>query len=222
MFNRIRNMSLAAFGALTIAFTPIGAEAGDHRHGGKHQWKNSGHYYGGGRHWTRRGHFHGRKWRHNQKWRWRHHRHSRGHAAPTAYPINLDLSGDKTLFGGLIGAVVGATLGSTIGKGSGNTAAIVGGGVLGAQVGGTIGQGMDRTDQAATAQTLETSPTGNTVTWRNASTGSSYEVTPVRTYQPPGNRVCRDFTSWAVIDGYEEQLHGTACRLPDGSWKRVS
>jgi surface antigen len=183
---------LAAFGALAIVFAPIGAEAGDHRHGGKRHWKNSGHYYGGGRHYQ------GRKWRHNHKRHWRHHRRYRGQAASASYPVNFDLSGDKTLFGGLIGAV------------------------LGALVGGNIGRGMDRTDQAATAQVLETSPTGNTVTWRNASTGASYEVTPVRTYQESGNRVCRDFTSWAVIDGYEEQLHGTACRLPDGSWKRVS
>ena len=222
MFNRIRNTSLAAFGALAIAFPPISAEAGDQRHGGKHHWNNSGHYYGGKHHWKRRGHNHGRKLRHNHKRRWRHHRHERGHAAPATYPVNLDLSGDKALFGGLIGAVIGATLGSQIGKGSGNTAAIVGGGVLGALVGGNIGRGMDQTDQAATAQVLETSPTGNTVTWRNASSGSSYEVTPVRTYQAPDNRVCRDFTSWAVIDGYEEQLHGAACRLSDGRWKRVS
>jgi surface antigen len=139
-----------------------------------------------------------------------------------AVSASFDLSGDRAVFGGLLGAVVGATLGSQIGKGSGNTAAIVGGGVLGALIGGNIGRGMDQADQAATAQVLETSPTGNTVTWRNASTGSSYEVTPVRTYQAPDNRICRDFSSWAVIDGYEEKLHGTACRMPDGSWKRVS
>lgn len=216
----IRNMSLAALGGLAVALSPMTAEAGgarqgDHR-GGKHHWKHSGHSHGGWRHFKRH-----HKSRHHWKRR-QHHRRYRGHAAPSSFPVNLDLSGDKTLFGGLIGAVLGVTLGSQIGKGSGNTAAMVGGGVLGALVGGNIGRGMDQTDQAATAQALETSPTGNTVTWRNASTGTSYEVTPVRTYQAPNNRVCRDFSSWAVIDGYEEQLHGTACRLPDGSWKRGS
>lgn len=212
MFSRTRIMSLAALGALAIMFLPVGAEAGGNRHGGKQHWKQSGHYGGGrlyfGRPWHRRGY----------ERRWRRSRHYRGYSAP----VNFNLSGDRTLFGGLIGAVLGATLGSTIGKGSGNTAAIVGGGVLGALVGGNIGRGMDQTDQAATARVLETSPTGNTVTWRNPSTGSSYDVTPVRTYQTPDNRVCRDFSSWAVIDGYEEQLHGTACRMPDGRWKRES
>ena len=212
MFSRVRNTSLAAIaivGGLATALSPIAAEAGDNRHGANrhgntHHWNNSGHYRGGGSHHEKR------------RWIQRHNRHRQA-----ASPVNFDLSGDRTVFGGLIGAVLGATLGSQIGKGSGNTAAIVGGGVLGALIGGTIGRGMDQTDQMATARVLETSPTGNSVTWRNASTGSSYEVTPVRTYQAPDNRVCRDFSSWAVIDGYEEQLHGTACRMPDGSWKRA-
>jgi surface antigen len=212
MFSRVRNTSLAAIaivGGLAAALSPMAAEAGDHRHGAKHHWKNSGHYRGGGHHHEKR------RW---AKRRWMQRHNYRGHAAS---PVNFDLSGDRTVFGGLIGAVLGATLGSQIGKGSGNTAAIVGGGVLGALVGGNIGRGMDQADQSATARVLETSPTGNSVTWRNASTGSSYEVTPVRTYQAPDSRVCRDFSSWAVIDGYEEQLHGTACRMPDGSWKRA-
>ena len=222
MFSRIRIMSMVALGALTIALSPVSADAGERRHGGGNYWKHSSHAYGGKHHFDRRWHRRGHAPRRHGKHRWRHQRHYRDHSTSTSFPVNFDLSGDKTMFGGLIGAILGATLGSKIGKGSGNTAAIVGGGVLGALVGGNIGRGMDSTDQAATAHVLETSPTGNTVVWRNASTGSSYEVTPVRTYQAPDNRVCRDFSSWAVIDGYEEQLHGTACRLPDGSWKRVS
>jgi surface antigen len=222
MFSRIINLSLVALGALTIALSPISADAGERRHGGGSHWKHSSQAHGGKHNFDRRRHRRGHERRRHGKRRWRHHRHYRNDVTLSSFPTNFDLSGDKTIFGGLIGAVLGATLGSKIGKGSGNTAAIVGGGVLGALVGGNIGRGMDQTDQAATARVLETSPTGNTVTWRNVSTGSSYEITPVRTYQASGNRVCRDFSSWAVIDGYEEQLRGTACRMPDGSWKRVS
>jgi surface antigen len=245
MFNKLRKLSLVALGALAIGLFPLGASAdrGDHD-GGKRRWQESGdHKNRGNYRFGRRGDRQVYKWRgYRRAYGWRRHHHRRwrkqyrprwapgyghrrdryaGAASSTSFPVNLGGGGDRTFLGGLIGAVLGATVGSQIGKGSGNTAAIVGGGVLGALVGGNIGRGMDRVDRAATSRALETSPTGNTVAWRNPSTGTSYRVTPVRTYQTPDNRVCRDFSSWAVIDGYEEKIQGTACRMPDGSWKRA-
>ncbi len=208
MFSRFRYKFLAALGALIIVFSSVAAEAGGRRHGGNHHWGFRLHHHGHG-HW--RPHY----WRPHY-WRpshWRSHHHYRG----PRY-----VSGDRAVFGGLIGAVLGGFLGSHIGKGAGNFAAIVGGVTLGAVIGGNIGRGMDQTDHAATGRVLETSRTGNTVRWRNMSTGSVYEVTPVRTYHTSDQRVCREFSSWAKIDGNEERLYSTACRLPDGSWERVS
>jgi surface antigen len=129
---------------------------------------------------------------------------------------------DRTVAGGLIGAALGALTGSHIGKGSGRTAAIVGGAVIGAIVGGNIGQGMDRTDAVYASRALETAPSGNPVTWTNPDSGNRYTVTPTRTYRNAGGQYCREFTTWGWIGGYEQQLHGTACRMADGSWKNVS
>ena len=35
-------------------------------------------------------------------------------------------------------------------------------------------------------------------------------------------RICRDYRTAATIEGRQQQLYGTACREPDGSWQRVS
>ncbi len=129
---------------------------------------------------------------------------------------------DRTVAGGLIGAALGALTGSHIGKGSGRTAAIVGGAVIGALVGGNIGQGMDRTDAVYASRALETAPSGNAVTWTNPDSGNRYTVTPTRTYRDTDGRYCREFTTWGWIGGYEQQLYGTACRMADGSWKAIS
>jgi len=32
---------------------------------------------------------------------------------------------------------------------------------------------------------------------------------------------CRDFSTTNVIDGRPQEVHGTACRQPDGSWRIV-
>jgi surface antigen len=130
--------------------------------------------------------------------------------------------GDRTVIGGLIGAAVGALAGNTIGRGSGRVAAIIGGGIIGAIVGGNVGRSMDRMDAVEAQNALETAPTGQTVSWRNPDSGSEYTVTPTRTYREETGRYCREFTTWGWIDGYEEKLHGTACREPDGTWRRVN
>jgi surface antigen len=135
---------------------------------------------------------------------------------PAAYAY-----GDRTVAGGLIGAVIGGLTGSQIGKGSGRTAAILGGTVIGAIVGGNIGQAMDRTDYLHTQGALETARAGAPVTWVNPDTGNNYSVTPTRTYQTETGQYCREFTTWGWIGGHEERLYGTACRMPDGSWKKT-
>jgi surface antigen len=46
-------------------------------------------------------------------------------------------------------------------------------------------------------------------------------VTPTKTFQEPDGTPCREYVTDAVIGGQREQVTGTACRQPDGSWKIV-
>ena len=45
-------------------------------------------------------------------------------------------------------------------------------------------------------------------------------VQPVFTPEPLN--ICRDYRTTATIEGRQQQLYGTACRQPDGSWQRAS
>jgi surface antigen len=54
----------------------------------------------------------------------------------------------------------------------------------------------------------------------NPDTGGQFQMTPTQTYQA-AQGPCRDYTLHAVIDGRTEQIHGTACRQPDGSWQAI-
>lgn len=121
--------------------------------------------------------------------------------------------------GGLLGGIAGGIAGSQIGGGSGQVAAIIGGTILGAALGGYVGGYMDRMDQTQVNHTLETQPTGHTSEWKNPDSGYKYEVTPVNTYQKPSGQYCREFVTQVEVGGQTEQAYGTACRMPDGSWK---
>lgn len=129
-------------------------------------------------------------------------------------------SGGRELIGTLVGGAVGGVMGSTIGKGSGRTAAIVGGTVLGVLVGGSVGRSMDEVDRLYVDHALETVPNRDSLAWQNPDTRAAYEVTPLATYQD-GGRYCREYTATAWVAGKEQQIYGTACRQPDGSWEVV-
>ncbi|MGB0672125.1 MAG: RT0821/Lpp0805 family surface protein [Rhodospirillales bacterium] len=141
-------------------------------------------------------------------------------AAPvrTSAPASSGLDISNTTGGTIIGAILGAVAGTQIGKGSGRTAAILGGAVIGGILGNKVGQNMDRNDLTTFNNTLESAPTGRSVSWVNPDSGNRYDVTPTRTYRTRDGRDCRDYTTWAVIDGYEEEVTGTACRQSDGTW----
>ncbi len=98
-------------------------------------------------------------------------------------------------------------------------ASVIGGGLLG----GLVGDVLDERDKKMAAETahraLETAPTGTSVAWQNPDTGNSGTVTPTRTYQTANGTYCREYQQTVVIDGKPEQVKGTACRQPDGSWK---
>jgi surface antigen len=172
------------------------------------------------------------KARHQQRRHWRRHEARRSvyvyHHDHDSYRLSrphsqrrsTDLSISPTFGGAIVGALLGGLGGSQIGKGSGRTAAIVGGVAAGAVLGGYVGSSMEAADEARVQQTLETGRTGKTVIWQNPDTGNRYEVTPTRTYRTADRRDCREYTTWVFLDGYEEQVAGTACRMPDGTWQR--
>jgi len=116
-----------------------------------------------------------------------------------------------------VGGALGGLLGAQVGHGKGRLAATAVGAIAGLMIGGRIGRTMDAVDRQRTQRTLEDTPTGHTTSWRNPDSGTEYAVTPTRTYQSDGQD-CRDYTTRATIDGREEQVQGTACRQPDGSW----
>src|SRR5229473_2260368 len=86
-----------------------------------------------------------------------------------------------------------------------------------AQLNGTYGTDSGACD----GRTLEHTPTGQTVAWHNPQNGAQYRVTPTGNFQGNNGQPCRNFTTQAVIDGRNQDVEGTACRQPDGSWKTV-
>jgi len=123
--------------------------------------------------------------------------------------------------GMVIGGVLGGVLGSQVGHGHGRTAATIVGTIVGAAIGGAVGRSMDEQDRIKTAHTLETVRTGVPSQWRNPDTGNVYTVTPTRTIET-AQGPCREYTIDALIGGKKEQVVGTACRQPDGSWRVVN
>ncbi len=123
------------------------------------------------------------------------------------------------------GAVTGGALGAIIGNAVDCKGCALIGGLLGAAaggyVGGEIGKRMDEQDAARMNNTINTAPTGQTVSWSNPDTSIKYDVTPTRTYREPrANDYCREVTiGQADVGGNRQEVYGTACRQPDGSWK---
>lgn len=133
--------------------------------------------------------------------------------------------GSKQGTGTILGAGTGALLGAQVGGGRGRLIAVAIGTLAGALMGQEIGRSLDRADQAAMERTaheaLESNQSNKTSTWRNPDSGNAGTITPVKTYQTPEGRYCREYTQTVVIAGEEQQAYGTACRQPDGSWLTV-
>jgi surface antigen len=128
----------------------------------------------------------------------------------------------KQTSGAVLGGVAGGVAGSVIGKGKGQQVAIVAGTLLGAALGGAIGGSMDQTDTLQMQSALNANnPTGQAVTWNNSNTQTQYTVTPTSTFQNAQNQTCREYTTIGIINGKREEMHGTACQQPDGSWSIV-
>jgi hypothetical protein len=59
-------------------------------------------------------------------------------------------------------------------------------------------------------------PVGETIRWRDNDASGS--VTIVREGTSSEGRYCREYTQEVNIGGESQQVYGTACRNPDGSW----
>ncbi len=129
---------------------------------------------------------------------------------------------NKQDVGTLSGAAIGGLVGSQFGKGGGQILAIGAGAIAGALIGGSIGKSMDDTDKMKMNQALETNQTGQPAYWTNSKTGTNYTVTPTQNVTVDGNQYCREYRTNAVIAGKKQQMYGTACRQPDGTWKMVN
>jgi len=130
---------------------------------------------------------------------------------------------EKTLIGGLGAATAGGLIGAAL---HGGPAGIIGGALLGGLVGAAVGGRMDaagKKQQSQAAQkAFETTPSGQSVAWRNPDSGNNGTVTPIRTYQSPAGQYCREYQQTITVGGEKQQAYGTTCRQPDGSWKIVS
>ncbi len=127
--------------------------------------------------------------------------------------------GEHEQAGMVIGGVLGGLLGAQVDRDHGpRTAAIIAGTMLGAAIGGSVGEHMDEVDRLRAGQTLETVRTGVSSTWKNPDTDIDYRFTPTRTFETTEGP-CREYTMQAEIGGRTQEVFGTACRQPDGSWK---
>jgi hypothetical protein len=48
------------------------------------------------------------------------------------------------------------------------------------------------------------------------------QAIPLRSYQDTSGRYCREYQRLADIGGQQQEVYGTACMMPDGSWQIVS
>lgn len=120
----------------------------------------------------------------------------------------------KSGTGTAIGAGAGGALGYAVGGGTG----LLIGGAIGGIFGYTAGKAMEEEDRRRAAYALERN---QAMEWRNAQTGNEYRIEPLDTRYEHG-RECREFRILAEVDGYPDQVNGTACRQPDGSWQMLS
>lgn len=123
--------------------------------------------------------------------------------------------------GVISGGVAGGLLGSTIGGGTGKILAVAAGTIAGAMIGGSIGQDMDANDRYRMNAALDNNSVGQPAYWRNQRSGAAYKVVPVKNVSVSGNKYCREYRTMVDIAGKKQQMYGTACRQPDGSWKAV-
>jgi surface antigen len=138
--------------------------------------------------------------------------------------LSLGACANNEESGTAIGAITGGIIGNQFGKGSGKVAATLAGAVIGGIVGNAIGKDLDARDRElareAEYDAWERGAPGKKVSWRNPDNGRYGEVI-AEGYHTRGSSRCRHFVHSVWIDGRRQQMRGTACRNPDGTWTQV-
>jgi surface antigen len=138
--------------------------------------------------------------------------------------FGLSACATKEEGGTAIGAIAGGIIGNQFGRGSGKVAATMAGAVIGGIVGNSIGRDLDARDRELARQAeydaWERGPPGRPVRWHNPDNGRYGEIVAEDYYYRAGAR-CRNFIHTVWIGGRRQQMRGTACRNPDGTWTQV-
>jgi len=133
-----------------------------------------------------------------------------------------ELTGPQGTLGAILGGTAGGVIASEV---DGSPQAIAAGVILGGLIGGAIGNSLDQMDRQYMAETaqesLESSPTGEALTWQNPDNGHRGSLTPVKTFKTKDDVYCREFHQTVTVDGQSELAAGTACRQSDGTWKII-
>jgi len=127
---------------------------------------------------------------------------------------------NRQLVGTILGGSTGGLVGAAVAGRHDRLAGFAAGTVVGMLVGGAIGQSMDQADKYCVNQALETAPDGTAIHWNDGN--RQYSVKPTRTGQDINGNYCREYQTTAQVAGRTQQVYGTACRKPDGSWQIVS
>ena len=197
----------------------------------QHRHAQRRHAHRGHRHYTRHRYhrhyrWHGWKDAHRPAVYYDYHYYPRqiSHRPAWRHPIRYHLSAagrcNAGLAGSLVGGGVGAALG-TLADDDVRPAAIAGGAVAGILVGSIVGHAIDASDRGCMGETLNAASDGSTIVWNNPRTATSHSLTPTRSYETRNGRYCREFVSTATIGNRDEEVYGTACWQPDGSWEVV-
>lgn len=138
-----------------------------------------------------------------------------------SYPHVEVSCSDRPIIGTVIGGVAGGLIGNQFGKGKGKTAATISGALIGAVFGNKLGANLSQSDADCMAQALEYAKPGTQVAWQVPQENAAYSMLPVRNYRDDDDRYCRDYETYARVDGKIRESNGTACRTRDGQWQVV-
>lgn len=134
------------------------------------------------------------------------------------------ISCTKEESGTLLGAIGGAIIGGEITGDSG--IGVMMGTLAGAYAGRSLGKNLDEADQQkmynTTQGALETGVSGQAETWYNPDNGNRGAVTPQPAFENTEGEYCREYQQTVTIGSEPETAYGTACRMPDGTWKIVN
>ncbi len=132
---------------------------------------------------------------------------------------STNTQGQNTGLGVAGGALLGGGIGAAVATG-GTSIAV--GAIAGGIIGGVIGYNMQSSDKAQMNQTMNNTPTHHHKHWKNKKTQTSYNLTPTSNkmaYQNYQN--CRTYDLTSMHQGKKQEVQGTACRQPDGSWTSI-